>query len=59
MPLGNFENSWVYDERTLHYLQAEMEKLLEVEGSNKMAGYAEALGNMQTRVGKEMPVYDA
>ena len=40
VPLGNFENSWVYDERVLHYLQGEVEKLLEVEGGDKMKGYA-------------------
>jgi hypothetical protein len=39
LSLISFENSFIYDERVMHYLQSELEKLLDLSADNKMKQY--------------------
>jgi hypothetical protein len=49
----------VVDERVGHYLQAELEKLLELSGGEKFQKYLENAANIQSRLKKAPPVFDS
>lgn len=59
LTLTGFENSFVVDERAAHYLQGELEKLLDVSGGDKFRRYLESVGNIPTRIKKSLPVFDS
>ena len=56
---AQFQNSFVYDERTLYYLQREVETMFEVKAGDNLKEYVEELANLQVKVKKDIPVYDA
>jgi len=56
---AQFENSFVYDERTLHFLQRELEALFEVKAGDSLKTYVEELANIHVKAKREIAVYDA
>jgi hypothetical protein len=56
--LESYVNSFVFDERVMHYLQLELEKLFDLNGGEKFKQYIENLCNIRSKIKKEVPVFD-
>jgi hypothetical protein len=48
----------VIDERVLHFLQVELEKLLEISGGEKFRQYSESLSNLSAKISNNTAVFD-
>lgn len=46
------------DERVLHYLQVEMEKLLDISGGEKLHRFSESLSNLGAKISNNTAVLD-
>ena len=52
-------NCFVVDERTLFFLRKELENLLEIKAGPSLDLYVSNLLNIQSQVGKELPIFDS
>ena len=57
--LGTNANTFIFDERVLHYLQAELEKLLDLQGGEKLKQYCENICNIRTKIKGDIAVFDS